>query len=84
MIDGSITFLSFLCSLYDRLSKKPLLFKSFTGLTVLEFDDISITKKWQKDMANMSRQRLSSKRQVVRERKGGAGRRFNSTLKTDF
>jgi hypothetical protein len=25
---------------YDRLSKKPLLFKSFTGLTVKEFDNI--------------------------------------------
>jgi hypothetical protein len=25
---------------YDRLSKKPLLFKSFTGVTVQEFDDI--------------------------------------------
>jgi hypothetical protein len=25
---------------YDRLSKKPLLFKSFTGITVQEFDDI--------------------------------------------
>jgi len=25
---------------YERLSKKLLLFKSFTGLTVQEFDDI--------------------------------------------
>jgi hypothetical protein len=25
---------------YDILSKKPLLFKSFTGLTVKEFDNI--------------------------------------------
>jgi hypothetical protein len=25
---------------YRRLSKKPLLFRSFTGLTVSEFDDI--------------------------------------------
>ncbi|HXS61165.1 MAG TPA: hypothetical protein VN703_10190, partial [Candidatus Sulfopaludibacter sp.] len=38
---------------YDRLSKKPLLFKSFTGLTVQEFDDIYMIKKWQKDMTNM-------------------------------
>ncbi|HXS60860.1 MAG TPA: hypothetical protein VN703_08635 [Candidatus Sulfopaludibacter sp.] len=31
---------------YDRLGKKPLLFKSFTGLTVQEFDEIylEITK----------------------------------------
>jgi hypothetical protein len=25
---------------YERLSKKPSLFKSFTGLTITEFDDI--------------------------------------------
>jgi len=25
---------------YDRLSRKPMLFESFTGLTVQEFDDI--------------------------------------------
>jgi len=37
---------------YDRLSKKPLLFKSFTGLTVQEFDNIydkeEITKRYHK------------------------------------
>ena len=36
---------------YDRLSKKPSLFKSFTGLSVQEFDDIydrEITKKYNK------------------------------------
>ena len=36
---------------YDRLSKKPLLFKSFTGITVQEFDDIydkEITKRYNK------------------------------------
>jgi hypothetical protein len=36
---------------YERLSKKPLLFKSFTGLTVLQFDDIfqkEITKRYDK------------------------------------
>lgn len=27
---------------YDKLSKKPLLFKSFTGLTVKEFNDVYI------------------------------------------
>ncbi len=34
---------------YDKLSKKPMLFKSFTGLTVQEFDDIydkEITKRY--------------------------------------
>ena len=38
---------------YDRLSRKPLLFKSFTGLTVQEFDDIYMIKKYQKDMTNI-------------------------------
>ncbi|HEY6537119.1 MAG TPA: hypothetical protein VIY08_15195 [Candidatus Nitrosocosmicus sp.] len=36
---------------YERLSKKPLLFKSFTGLTVQQFDDIfykEIAKKYEK------------------------------------
>ena len=36
---------------YNRLSKKPLLFKSFTGLTIKEFDEIynkEITKRYVK------------------------------------
>jgi hypothetical protein len=33
-------FLVLLLLSYDRLSKKPLLFKSFIGLTVQEFDDL--------------------------------------------
>jgi hypothetical protein len=37
---------------YDKLSKKPLLFKSFTGLTVVEFDNIydkeEMTKRYHK------------------------------------
>jgi hypothetical protein len=36
---------------YDRLSKKPLLFKSFTELSVQEFDDVynkEIAKKYYK------------------------------------
>jgi hypothetical protein len=37
---------------YDRLFKKPLLFKSFTGLTVTEFDDI-YDNGYQKDTAGM-------------------------------
>jgi hypothetical protein len=37
----------------ERLSKKPLLFKSFTGLTVCEFDYISTIKRSQKNMLNM-------------------------------
>jgi len=49
---SSICVLSLLS--YDRLSKKPLLFKSFTGLTVVEFNDIydkeEITKRYDKHM----------------------------------
>ncbi|HEY6536453.1 MAG TPA: hypothetical protein VIY08_11755 [Candidatus Nitrosocosmicus sp.] len=36
---------------YESLAKKPLLSKSFTGLTVQQFDDIfnnEITKKYEK------------------------------------
>jgi hypothetical protein len=67
---------------YDRLSKKPLLFKSFTGLTVQEFDDIydkEITKKYDKHEI----QRLSSKRKD-RKRDIGAGRPFKLDLRDRF
>jgi hypothetical protein len=67
---------------YDRLSKKPLLFKSFTGLTVQEFDDIydkEITKKYDKHEI----QRLSSKRKN-RKRAMGAGRHFKLDVKDRF
>jgi hypothetical protein len=68
---------------YDRLSRKPTLFKSFTGLTVQEFDDIynkEIAKRYDK----YELQRLSSKRKTVRERKVGAGRRFKMNVKDRF
>ena len=69
---------------YDRLSKKPLLFKSFTGLTVQEFDDIydrEITKRY----TNHEIQRLPSKRKDIRERKAGAvGRPFKLHIKDRF
>ena len=51
MISEFINCLSFRLLSYDRLSKKPLLFKSFTGLTVQEFDDIynkKIAKRYDK------------------------------------
>ena len=67
---------------YGRLSKKPLLFKSFTGLTVNEFDDIydkEITKRHGKHEA----QRLSAKRKE-RERSIGAGRHFKLNIKNRF
>jgi hypothetical protein len=57
---------------YNRLSKKPLLFKSFTGLSVQQFENIykEIKSKYEK----YEIKRLSSKRN--RERDIGAGRHF--------
>ncbi|MER5174554.1 MAG: hypothetical protein ABJB76_01610, partial [Candidatus Nitrosocosmicus sp.] len=67
---------------YERLSKKPLLFKSFTGLTVKEFDDIydnEIIKRYD----NHEIKRLSTKSKD-RERKYGAGRPFKLDVKNRF
>lgn len=57
---------------YNRLSKKPSLFKSFTGLSIQQFNDIykEIKAKYKK----YEIKRLSSKRR--RERDVGAGRHF--------
>ena len=66
---------------YDRLSKKPLLFKSFTGLTVKEFDDIynkEITKRYDKHEIQRLSKRENRKRDI------GAGRPFKMDLKIDF
>src|SRR6476661_6579671 len=64
---------------YERLSRKQLLFKSFTGLTVQEFDDIydkEIAKRYDK----YEIQRLS-KRNKDRKRNKGAGRPFKLDVK---
>ncbi len=60
-----------------------MLFKSFTGLTVQEFDDIynkKIAKKYEKHESK----RLSCKRKEDRKRKIGAGRHFKLNLKDRF
>jgi hypothetical protein len=67
---------------YERLSKKPLLFKSFTGLTVQQFDDI-YDKEIAKRYGKYEIQRLS-KRNKDRERNIGAGRPFKLDLKNRF
>ncbi|MER5176105.1 MAG: hypothetical protein ABJB76_03325 [Candidatus Nitrosocosmicus sp.] len=58
---------------YETLSKKPLLFKSFTGLTIQEFDDIynkEITKRYCKhELIRLSKQ-------INRKRYIRAGRPF--------
>jgi hypothetical protein len=64
---------------YERLSRKPLLFKSFTGLTVQEFDEIydkEITKRYGKH----EMLRLSKRKEDI-ERGTGAGRPFKLDIK---
>jgi hypothetical protein len=66
---------------YERLFKKPLLFKSFTGLTIKEFDEIydkEITKRYVKHEV----QRLSKRK--YRKRDIGAGRPFKLDLRDRF
>ncbi len=63
-----LPFLSLLS--YERLSKKPLLFKSFTGLTVKEFDNI-YNKEIEKRHLKHEIQRLSCKWKEDIERKYG-------------
>ena len=66
---------------YDRLSRKPLLFKSLTGLSVKQFDNIfkEIESRYDKYKIN----RLSSRkgRRRRRERAVGAGRHFKLPVK---
>jgi len=66
---------------YNTLSKKPILFKSFTGLSVQEFDDIynkQITKKYTKHEIK----RLSKGKE--RKRDIGAGRPFKLDIRNRF
>ena len=63
---------------YDRLSRKPLLFKSFTGLSVQQFD--VIFKEIESRYEKYEIKRLSSKRNRT-ERSIGAGRRFKLIVK---
>src|SRR3954447_1826270 len=77
-------FLVLLLLSYDRLSRKPILFKSFTGITVQEFDNIyerEIVKRYYKHEIK----RLSFKRKENRKRKYDAtGRHFELNLKDRF
>lgn len=66
---------------YDRLSKKPLLFKSFTGLTIQQFNDIynkEITKRYH----GHELKRLSKRKD--RKRHTGAGRHFKLDIRDRF
>ncbi len=66
---------------YKRLSKKPLLFRSFTGLDVKEFDDI-YDKEIEKRYHKHEIKRLSKRKN--REREIGAGRHFKQDTKNRF
>jgi uncharacterized membrane protein (DUF106 family) len=69
----------FLLLSYDKLSRKPRLFKSFTGLLVQQFDDIfkEIESRYDKHEIK----RLSSRKERRRERTVGAGRHFKRVVK---
>jgi hypothetical protein len=75
--------MSYLC-FHTRLSKKPLLlFKSFTGLTVKEFDDI-YDKKIIKRYDKHELKRLSKRKYTKRERGIGAERPFKLDVRDRF
>ena len=65
---------------YARLSRRPLLFKSFTGLAVSEFDVIA--KEIESKYNEHERKRLSNRKR--RERDVGAGRPFKLKVKERF
>ena len=66
---------------YARLFKRPLLFRSFTGLTVSEFDSIYIEIE-SKYNEHERRRRLSDRKK--RQRDVGAGRPFKLKAKERF
>jgi Helix-turn-helix of DDE superfamily endonuclease len=66
---------------YDRLSRKPLLFRSFTGLELSEFD--SIYMEVESKYPDYETKRLS-KRKEKRTRSIGAGRHFKHSIKDRF
>jgi hypothetical protein len=64
---------------YTRLSKKPLLFRSFTGLNILEFNIICM--EIESKYLLHERKRLSKRK---RQRDIGAGRPFKLKVKERF
>jgi hypothetical protein len=76
---------------YRRLSKKPLLFRSFSGLTVSEFDYIyeEIESKYEEYERTRRRQCLSEeegkkRKRKIRKRDVGAGRPFKLKARERF
>lgn len=65
---------------YDRLSKKPLLFRSFTGLELSQFD--SICQEVELKYPEYEIKRLSKrKKESMRTRSIGAGRHFKHSVR---
>ena len=69
---------------YDRLSKKPLLFRSFIGLELSEFDAIcqEIESKYPEHEIKRLSKRTNRKEQRIRSI--GAGRHFKHSVKDRF
>ena len=65
---------------YARLSRKPLLFRSFTGLEIAEFDIIS--KEIESKYYEHERKRLSNRKR--KRDVGAAGRPFKLKVKERF
>src|ERR671931_1065701 len=65
---------------YRRLSNKPLLFRSFTGLTVSEFN--FVCKEIEHNYEEHERRRLISRKRRIRD--VGAGRPFKLKVKERF
>lgn len=64
---------------YTRLSKKPRLFRSFTGLEIFEFD--TICREIELRYQEYEKKRLSKKRRI---RNIGAGRPFDLKVRDRF
>ena len=67
---------------YTRLAKKPLIFRSFTGLTISEFD--FIYNELESKYDDHERARHFSKMNNNRQRNMGAGRPFKLKVKERF
>ena len=68
---------------YARLFKRPLLFRSFTGLTVSEFDSIYIEIESKYNEHERRRRRLSNRKKRQSD-VGVAGRPFKLKVKERF
>jgi hypothetical protein len=66
---------------YDRLSKKPLLFRSFTGLELSEFDSICQEVELKYPDYEIKRLSREKKRRI---RSIGAGRHFKHLIRDRF